>query len=313
MKQFSFLIFVLLCAKFAVAQQYTPFPVSGVQWTVYYWGGCIQDTPPDTMLFTYQLYGDTSINSKTYTQLGVTGNGSGTPLMIGGIREENKKVYYITTENTHPLGTLADGGTEILLYDFNALPGDLIVHDSSLAGSSSYTPEVQAIDSVWIGGTYRKRYQMGSAQYARGTEYWVEGIGSMTDGLLSKITRIPTCGSRYWENICFSENGTRLYLNPGYTDCNASRPLTSIVATATGAAIKIFPNPATEGSIYINDIAPGDGIQLKVIDYTGRVLQTAALQQRNNKIKLPERVPFCILILTDKQGRSIRVQKITAD
>lgn len=288
---------------------YIPFPTSNAEWTVFYKGTCMNDDPPP-VVYKYALYGDTTLNGKTYKKLGTTvvNFSTGIPVIVGGLREENKKVYYITITPDHPLGRM--GLTEeVLLYDFDAQVGEVIVHDASNPVANTYNPTVLAIDTVLFNGTYRKRYNMGAAQYAAGTEYWIEGVGSITDGLISKITPMPTCGHWYWENVCFRENSNTIYRNSDYQDCDGNKPLSDIPTSPSGAAVKIFPNPAIS-EIHINNIAAADGIQAKLIDYTGRILLAKDLKQADNVMALPPHASFCILLLNDRQGRIIRQQKI---
>jgi hypothetical protein len=308
MKSTFILSVLLLTGTLSYAQEYIPFPTTDAQWTVVYYSRHCEEEPLYTTVFHYQLYGDTVISGNTYRKLGVTILNSGitTPEIIGGLREENKKVYYFSlpATSTSQIGTLFSG-REALLYDFNAIAGTTVDHDSSY----HYNSTVQGIDSVMIGNMYRKRFNTSLTIIGGGRpEYWVEGIGSMTAGLISNFTPVPTCGYRETRLVCFSQNGNQLYLNPDYLDCNAT-PTLSIPGISQGALIKIYPNPALMNEIHINDIIPEDGVQVKITDYTGRVLMTKELKQRDNVVKLP-RVPFCILILSDKQGRTLRIEKV---
>ncbi len=301
MKKILILNLLLLTGALLRAQQYVSFPSSGVEWTVaYYFTHCDEEVI-DTTVFKYQLYGDTVLSGKTYRKLGVVqlNSGSSTPAIIGGIREENKKIFYIRTEDMHPLGHLPGSG-EALLYDFGAAVGDMITHTSYGYPVSA----IQHIDSVLIGSSYRKRFKIDSPGPA--SEYWIEGIGSIGVGLLAKLTASPACGAHIISSVCFTENGNVLYRKANYQDCNATLSLTT---PEWAAQISISPNPATTGTIHINNVKPSGGIQAKIIDYTGRVLVTKELKQGNNTITLPQTV-FCILILSDKQGRIVRVEKI---
>ena len=301
MKKIFILNLLLLAGVLSRAQQYTPFPTSGVEWTVVYYFAHCDEEEIDTTVYKYQLYGDTTMSGKLYSKLGMVqlNSGSSVPTIIGGIREDNKKIYYLRTENIHPLGPLPGSG-EQLLYDFSAATGDMITHTSYGYPVST----VQQIDSVLIGGSYRKRFKIASPGPAN--EYWIEGIGSIGVGLLAKLTASPTCGTHIISSVCVTENGNLLYRKAEYQDCDATLSLTT---PEWAAQINIFPNPAITGEIHINNIEPSKDIQAKVMDYTGRVLVTKTLKQGSNVITLPQTAVY-ILTLSDKQGRIVRVEKI---
>ncbi len=302
MKKISILSALLLSGILSQAQQYVAFPTADVQWTtVYYFNNC-EEGPIDTAVYNYQLTGDTTLAGISYKKLEVTAlHASAAPQFLGGIREDNQRVYYRRTANSHNVGPLFSNEKEFLLYDFNAAVGETVIHDTANSISGSV---VQAIDSVLIDGSYRKRIRV-SRIYQ---DYWVAGVGSTGLGLLSNLTPIPTCGTHILKSVCFTKNGNTVFQNPAFRDCDASLPLTSIAEKTLGAAIKIFPNPAVNREIRINNIMPD--ITLRITDYTGRILLTKALKQKDNVVQLPQAACY-MLILSDKQGQIVRVEKIT--
>ncbi|MCK4920278.1 MAG: T9SS type A sorting domain-containing protein [Bacteroidales bacterium] len=203
-------------------QDYIPFPTQNASWNIYLESTCENDSPTDTFLLRYSILGDTTINEKTYHKLVLEKGDTINPTLepIGGIREEGKKVYF------YGQGFLRnDPGEELLLYDFNVQIGDTIKHSSD----GPWKSIVLDIDSIQIGDHYRKRYKVDNGWIYHNPDYIIEGIGSVLNGLLGHISDIPTCGTHYWEHVCFRENEQILYLNPNYLDCNAGINTNSII------------------------------------------------------------------------------------
>jgi hypothetical protein len=213
---------VLSAIAIIQAQDYVPFPTENAHWNIYLeYGG--QDSPPDTFLIMYTLGGDTVINSKKYTQLRRERDDTAelSNEYHGVLRKDEKKIYYLGDDyfNTNKLSQY-----EILLYDFSAELYDTIIH---VAEHPQFQSIIINIDSVFVGSSYRKRYEINSSQnFIHPTEYWIEGIGSVTNGLLGHITSIPTCCYHYWEHVCFKDTGIE-YVNPNFDSCNAEKPISN--------------------------------------------------------------------------------------
>jgi len=207
-------VFLLICSISLQGQQYFPFPAEDAQWNVYLLTTCDNDSPPDTFLLRYALHGDTVINDLAYGRLCLETGDIADPIIepVGGIREEGKKIYYI---GQGFLGS--DLSEEVLLYDFTAMVGDTIDHTEN----GSFRSIVLDVDSILIAGEYRKQYTVDNGWYYHNPDHIVEGIGSIKNGLLGHVSDIPTCGTHFWEHVCFSENGEVKYRNPVYSDCYA--------------------------------------------------------------------------------------------
>jgi len=226
MKKTLFFIVTVICSTFVYSQKYVPFPTENVEWNIkiptYY--ASIETT--FYSINTYSLRGDTLINGILYKKVCMNIGSKNFPQysVVGGLREEGKKIYYISVTSGNPYGVRGqqieklrdcspskktiDNG-EMLLYDFNAKVGDIIrmgYYDSSLL----------SIDSVKIGDSFRKRYNFNSDQI-------IEGIGSVKKGLLGNLIQMTDCGGGgFPEFICFSQNGETLYKNPAYKDCSST-------------------------------------------------------------------------------------------
>ncbi|MDR3706206.1 MAG: T9SS type A sorting domain-containing protein [Paludibacteraceae bacterium] len=234
------------------SQTYVPFPTANASWNVYREYEMLGD-PKNTFVDKYTLSGaDTTINSIKYKIL------LDNSYFIGGIREQDKKIYYSPSY-----------GGEYLLYDFNAQVGDTIRHSSTL--SYMYTV-VKAIDSIQIDGNYRKRYIV--SVYGYEPDSIIEGIGSVKNSLIYAVQLISTCTCvNYWEHICFEENGVVKYLNPDFSDCSSTKPIAGINETYSDAEIKIYPNPA-QHTVYIKS---NKAQAISIFNSSGQLMEKATL------------------------------------
>ena len=234
---------IATCLSFSVNAQtsvYYSFPDSNAVWTIQAQRCCVSNCPspptPNPVLddynFSYFLQGDTSIGSVAYHKLYKSGSihshcafGNAVDYWsvinttyVGGLRQDTalKQVYIY-----HDTAT-----AECLLYDFSLSVGDTLV--DGCAGIPSCAT-VTSIDSVMIGSTYRKRFNLSSMGYAI-----IEGIGS-TAGLLE-----PLCPFEYFGMlVCFSQNGQTLYPDTT-TVCEI---LTKVDEINAAAPYFLSPNP----------------------------------------------------------------------
>jgi len=284
------------------SQDYIPFPTKNVNWNVFYAGTC-EDAPPDTSLLRYTIHGDTTINEIQYSKLCLETGDTINPKVqtIGGLRESEKKIYYIGK-------TIYAGGfeDEYLLYDFTKQIGDTIYHESN--GHFFYSV-VSDIDSISIDGNYRKRFKIQSHSFGQSPDYIIEGIGSVVNGLLGHISDIPTCGTHYWEHICFRENGIVKYLNSSFSECFPDNLLTGIAQIGYKTAFNIYPNPFSN-EIQIENKLNHRNLTFKLIDINGKTLIEKNIY--NDKAILDLSVspgPYNALIV-DKSGEILMSKKL---
>ena len=283
-------------------QPYVPFPTENASWHVFYAGTCTENKPVDSMLIRYHIHGDTVINdthySKLYIQTGDTTNPS--TMGIGGIREESKKIYYIGP-------TILGGGNddEYLLYDFTVKIGDTIYHNSN----SNFYSEILGIDSVLINDHYRKRYEVNNHWYYHNPDYIVEGIGSVKNGLLGHISDLTTCGTHFWEHICFIENGKEIFLNPVFDDCYPYRLIESIKEIKSENILEVKPNPfRNEIEIGIKIINPD--LTFKLIDINGKVLLEKKIYENLTKTNVNVTSGIYNALIINKKGGILMSKKI---
>jgi hypothetical protein len=298
---FLFLSFVLLFNLIVKSQEYFQFPTKDVNWNVYLISSC-DESSPDTILLRYTIHGDTTINENLYHKLCLECGDTSNPVInpIGGLRENDKKVYFIGKDF---LGY--EYYEEVLLYDFSKQIGDTIKHSSD----GIFYSVIEDIDSIIIDGMYRKRFQVNNHWFYHNPDYIIEGIGSVQNGLLGHITMIPTCGYHYWEHICFREEGIIKYLNPSFEDCFPSNLIVSLNRIELKKDVRIFPNP-TSGQLSVENNTINQILIVKIIDVNGKILIQESLTTKKASIKMPNISGFFEVIITDIDGRILDSEKI---
>jgi hypothetical protein len=293
--------FFLILSPFVKGQEYIPFPAQDATWTIYLESTCDNDSPPDTMLYRLVLNGDTIINETNYNKLTLqTGSPEDPDIReLGGLREEGKKVFY------YGEGILGSSlGGEVLLYDFNAQINDTIDHTSD----GFWRSIVLDIDSVQIGSQYRKRYKVDNGWFFHNPDYLIEGIGSVVNGLLGHISDIPTCGTHYWEHVCFIESDQVVHRNLNFSDCDAGLKYNSI-GIVSEKRFKIIPNPFTE-NIRIENLSAESCITVEVYNSLGRLVFEDGNISNCHQIPITYSTGCFIVIIKDSKGTILWQEKM---
>jgi hypothetical protein len=218
MKKTLLFIFILLAIN-TYGTQYLPLVTENAEWkvmeTIYPYEFQMAKTVSYQI---YTLHGDTVIGNLTYKKIGYkTETDGSTYKYLGAMREQDKRIYYIgngyfSSFSSYNIGTAKikamndclssfnKNGAEVLLYDFNAKPGDMV------QWASGYR-QVISEDSVLVGNSYRR------CLHLSGDEKVVEGIGSVVNDMLSWVTPRTTCSDYFqsWEFDSFLSNGATLY------------------------------------------------------------------------------------------------------
>jgi len=291
----------LLISMLVNGQEYVHFPLLDATWHVYLETTCDNDSPPDTFLLRYYFDGDTLVEDITYRLLYLETGDTIHPsrLPVGGIREDNKRVYYIGEDF---LGFALD--EELLLYDFNMHIDDTVYHSND----GMWKSIVLDIDSVQIGDRYRKRYLVDNGWFYHNQDYIIEGIGSVVNGLLGHITAIPTCGFHYWEHVCFFSGDQLIYKNPTFSDCSAGVNLSSAEDMIT-SEISIYPNPFNE-SIVLISLLYRNSMSLQVFNASGQLIIGNKKVVSNEQIFIPGSAGLYIAILQDEKGKILLEQEL---
>jgi|GEM_PF-1988489 len=190
---------------------YHPFPDSNARWL----GSCFDGgvfPPASTGGFNYSISNkDTVINSLLYKMV----NGSTNFIAL---RQDivNKKVFAIHQ---------AISPSEFLLYDFDLQINDTFIFRNVYVNSCDKFTTLDYIDSINIGGQFRKKYNFNG-----GIEV-IEGIGSKS-GLFYKNCFEGFCV------LCYYDDSTYHYQNSS-TFCDP----TSTNELVVRKNISIYPNP----------------------------------------------------------------------
>ena len=195
---------------------------------------CPPNGPTVDQYYSITFAGDTVINALTYHKLFTPYiqiiPSSCPPYPIGykgALREDTlaKKVYYVPPSNS----------SEQLLYDWTMQVGDTV--KGFLETYAMPVDTVYSIDSVLVGTTYRKRWNI--------NPYYniclIEGIGS-TFGLIEASPGL-TPDHPVFSLTCYIQNGQTLYPNTS-TNCYL---LTSVSSFNKNIhQVNIYPSPVTE-------------------------------------------------------------------
>lgn len=272
----GFLLCLITELVYSQEYEYVAFPNANAIWSEYYGKELV-----DSYFITYDkiaLNGeDTLINQQSYKKLylfeGTTFDVS-MATYLGGIREEDKKIYYLGNKLHDGKPFAFDTPSEILLYDFNVNIGDRLNCDGELL-ANFYGLVVETIDTISIGSTLRKRI---SFEYSNAK--WIEGIGSV-QGLLFAGEPIATRGQPTGDLICFKLNDEIHYFNESFDECMPS-------GVSENEFVKnalIFPNPTNDE---INIVIPENFIsrRISVFDIYGKMMKSEYISTKNIVINL---------------------------
>jgi hypothetical protein len=298
----TFVLFSTLITLIANGQNYYSFPDSNAVWNSgrvwYCWAGVPTSVSED---YSIMFSGDTVISSQTYHKLTVPflqipttscGAGwTGNNIYKGSIRQDTviKKVFFVPPSSA----------TEQLLYDFTMQVGDTV--KGYLETMSSPIDTVQSIDSVLVGNTYRKRWNINSGYQI----HIIEGVGS-TYGLIE-----PSPGNQpdwyEYSLFCFQKDGQPLYPETAST-CELITSANSI--DKLSHQINVFPNPSV-GSLTI-DFGKVNIKEVQLTDVLGNILVRKELNaQTDFEIKGLKSGTY-ILTLTDTDNRRINRKIISS-
>lgn len=177
---------------------------------------------------------------------------------VGVFRNDTlgKKIFCIPKDSTN----------EVLLYDFNLVPGDTIYgYMQALAtikfGSNFYAV-VDSVDSVLVNSSYRKRWNFHTSDnwgfIWSGGEI-IEGIGSNYGLLEGFLPMFDNNG----QLICHSQNGVTLY---GGDPCLL---VTNVVDLELDSDVMIYPNPVFRNKSITISASGNKKMEFEVYDVLG--------------------------------------------
>lgn len=270
----------------ANAQNYVPFPEQNATWitmTAEYGSG--------RYFYYYYKYflleHDTVYNQQNYHVMYAQMYNQ-PPIMLGGLRNEGKKVFFRffnplpTSWIRYDLGFSPQDTTEFILYDFDINIGDTINHCFD-------KPYLLNIDTITLqNNEERKRYLLAN-YYSQ----IIEGIGN-TNGLFWN------CGSTNVSNfttslICFSRNNGNNLLDTTFMsgECLLISSIEKKYKREANSNINIYPNPATNqlaisyASIpqHDNKVEIYNAVGVKILEVIGKKLD-ASIPQHDSIVEI---------------------------
>lgn len=251
MKTIFSTILIVLSAQFTFAQTnvYQPYPADNSSWTIHtqYFNGTslIQDW------VTEDWGGQITINGQTYTE--VTGDN-----LIVGVRQDipNEKIFYVDTlGGEHDASfdqSIQQGDTVLLTEAFRSL--NMSPEGGTWAGVD--TVVVQAVDSILVGPSYRKRFSLDGVPFDNQYIYdcsYICGVG---------CSGYVTFEAGFTLD-CFYVNGDLYFGDPFNPYCTAS------TEELPAHNISIYPNPS-EDRFFINYDSSFDLKEVHLLDVTGK-------------------------------------------
>jgi hypothetical protein len=263
MKNYWLLIFLFITTTNIVAQeyQYVPFPDSNAVWSEIYWKP-LGEPSPGWIYNQYALFNeDTLIDGDVYHKLYHNTNASRITRenseCIGGIREDSAKRVYLYPDSYYRL-----------LFDFSLNEKDTFWTYGKYNNCIINFLTVENIDTIRVNNSYRKVFYFKESRFI----IWIEGIGNV-QGLQWCMHSWPSNGVGN-ELVCMHQNDTLLYFNSGmfYATFDGCVPqfVKDGVALLPNAEVQVYPNPATNGKVYFENL---DFETLELYDLSGKLIR----------------------------------------
>ncbi len=297
-KKLAFSAFIILFSFFTPCigqfNSYHPIPDTNAAWRETTWTAYMCGLGYDDIReeFDYYAAGDTIVTGKTYTKLYTSGgyehnDGGCGPIdtiwqcfnsLKCLIRNDtlSKKVYASFPPNL---------GVDTLLYDFTLQVGDTL--PDSYISRKSLGYYVSSIDSIWVGASYRKQFNIA---IDTGTNRLVfdsiiEGTGS-AQGLLEQPT--PPAEGGGWID-CFVESGMSFTYSSFYP-CNMfyTCPVTlaSLVTVKPVDTVSVYPTPSSGKFTFQLSVATQPVVSIEIYNTLGEDVKSEELRAKSTEIDL---------------------------
>ena len=248
MKKALFILFLYCVVAGTQSQTYHPLVQPGKIWSTKY---IIEQVWIYSDFKKFE--GDTTFSGNTWMKVWTTRNASMTGWTVTGyIRETaSGRVFY----KSGP--TIA----EQLIYDFSLQTGD-----TATFWGDPYTH--YRLDSITqttlLTGEIRRKFNLSPTGF-NCIDHWIEGAGSLL-GVVEPASCMWVGGTS--ELLCFTENDTLKYFNPGFSTCYIS---TGIDPPAASNKFNVFQDPLTKKLVISIDGTYPGGLTLDLVDLYGRL------------------------------------------
>ena len=221
----------------------------------------------------YKIGNDTTINDIAYKNLLKSTDPEHKQWIGSGcFRQDGDRVYFLNS------------GREMLLYDFGMAVGDIM--ESAIIEGFFYASRLDSVGDITLQNTVRKIYYLTEypASYpdTKKGEVWIEGIGSITNGLLRQTMFGLTVGGWHdYQLLCFYQNEILNYKSEKYENCFYDI-VEGIVPGKTISKVQAYPNPVLN-ELYIQDrLNIEEGYTLELYSVKGELVKTECLEGGSN-------------------------------
>jgi len=191
------------------------FAEEGTIWNVGMFG--INNTCP-TETYSYQMQGDTIINSCNYHKIWLLANN------VLNIKE-NSLVLFVRVSSNKIMYIRKLDGEEEVVFDFNLDQYDTFSFYSFWANHFiAVEGYVENCELKEFFGVQRKVWELGCENYSSPVNCWIEGIGPSEGILRANESLNDMCGS-FMQVFCVWLNGEQIYQNPNFNYCESYIPL----------------------------------------------------------------------------------------
>lgn len=235
--------------------------------------------------------------------------------VFGGIREENKKVYFLRFNQAPQWGTLQYKGMnfnpdeEYLLYDFDVMPGDTIQFGevrfvSIVNGDTTYTTRQYStiIRKELTSEQNHKRYEVTNSHVfapPHETGILMEGIGSsygffgVYDSYLTYL-------------MCFELDGESLIYS---YKCNPCAQYVSTENADEDLLLSLYPNP-TNSRIEISSNSNTKIKEVKILDSVGKWLSARSYSSERITLDLSDYAAGIFFLRITLDNGKVLVKKV---
>jgi hypothetical protein len=165
---------------------------------------------------------------------------------------------------------------------------------------------VTGIDSILIGGNYRKRYKINN--YMIGSEYWIEGIGSTVE-LLSPFTYHFEW---HYYTLCYKDTFTYYISLPfGYVGDSCHFYIPNGTPETELKQFNIYPNPVTD-FMTIENLLQLNPYTIFIYDDQGKLIlnnEFVGIKNTINTKKLKPGIYFLRILINNNQILSKFIKK----
>ncbi len=200
------------------------------------------------------IKGDTTIGSYLYHKLFQTGDSFPFPSSCGSAEPYfiNQYIGAMRQDTAQREVFIYIDSSETLLYDFNLAVGDTMPGNDNEPSSV-----VGAVDSVLMGGNYRKRFWLIGA-----SGQLIEGMGS-TYGFMAPFYLLYDFA---FQLNCFSQNGQTLWPDSS-SSCDIE---TGVNEIRQEHFISLYPNPATNQLTIHTSFPADEKVMVSVMNVMGQ-------------------------------------------